>query len=255
MTVEEFICPLTAGIDKIIVRITDRMNETITGGGGMTLTLPHASSCEQENSQEQRKIFGTVAAVTRVLSDTPILMTRTPNKVTEAEWKYMHDIALEVRVNDKVYFSYLQLTDNTWLGKTAFGEDMYAIPYNEVFAVVRDGEIIPIGGHILVSPVYEDGVEELSMPDGTKVFGRQNGWGMVVSLNEKPMDNCGYIQHVGTPLKGDDACLRKGMMIAFLPRKKFYNEIEGKGYWVMRQEDALIEIVSTDGMKPFQAYG
>jgi len=97
------------------------------------------------------------------------------------------DIIPEWEVNDTVYFRFwANVSDNVMF---VDGELLYKVWLGDVFAVERDGEVIPIGGHVFLTLPQSTSTKEsnlLCIPETTE-FDR------------------GIIAHIGTPLKKSSA--------------------------------------------------
>jgi co-chaperonin GroES (HSP10) len=138
-------------------------------------------------------------------------------------------ISAEIQVGDKAYIHY-----NTFLRTENYIStlDAWKVAYEDVFCVVRDGEIIPIGGWCLVEPELrkvDTGIfdTKITLEDGT-ILGED-----IILKSE----TSGTLAHIGTPRKGwtFDPPLIQGDKVAFSDHDAFENTIEGKAYYCMLQ--------------------
>jgi co-chaperonin GroES (HSP10) len=163
-------------------------------------------------------------------------------------WKPEHvtcaDIVPEVQVGDKIYFHYLTIDKSNELT----GEDgctYYKLRYNNIFCVVRDGRIIPIGGYILLESVYDDDVEKLPETITEKgerlnaMMVKRSKTGIIIDHHVKPKAVEGIVRHVGTPLRVNRCEIAPGHVVAFELNSDLKVPIEGKEYYVIPYRDIL----------------
>ena len=114
---------------KVIIQVEKKMADWNLRG---SLYLPDVNNSNPKDLIEHYvTIYGDVIAAP-------------PNEVYRG-------ISQEVVAGDVVYFHYNSLPnkDNAFI---LDGKLVYKIDYQDIFCVVRDGEIIPIGGWLLVEP-------------------------------------------------------------------------------------------------------
>lgn len=142
-------------------------------GNEVTLHADHTWH-EEKHFQCQLKVIGI-----------PDGMSSQMLRVGKGAYK-THDIQDRVRVGDIVVVDYVNLdSSNIYLIE---GKFITIVPYGHVFCYIRDGNIVPVGGHILLSK--KDQVEEYSS---------------VIIIPEKKVVNETFIlEHIGLPLKGCD---------------------------------------------------
>lgn len=141
-------------------------------------------------------------------------------------------IEQEVRVGDEVVLHYNSIDENQSFEHE--GETLYLVPYDYIFAVIRDGEIVMIGGRVLCLPIYE-GVEE----DGMVVKKTESG--IITDINVKHDLKKAILSHIGTPLKNCKTLpVNTGDLVWYDKDADFENTIMGKKYFVMTQEDLLM---------------
>lgn len=131
-------------------------------------------------------------------------------KRVETKWAE-NDFQVNVKVGDKLYFNYQTLLDENNCIEHE-GQEYWAVEYFQALAVVRDGEIIPVGSHILVEPIDEEVTHSfLYIPE----------------LAQKKETNRGKV------FKSNLAEIPTGSIVEYDPVGKFENEIEGKKLYVM----------------------
>ena len=157
---------------------------------------------------------------------------------------------IEVRPGDKIYFHYLGLHDNNYLGKDRKGNSIYMIPYDTIFCIVRKKKICMINGYVLVEPFFGKDYQDIAIPEynsfmkpiGTRTIKvKMNDDGLVLDIGEKPKYRQGTIKHIGAHIKNDFK-LKAGDKVIFGDGCEFKNTIEGKEYNVMKQWDVLATI-------------
>jgi len=186
----------------ILVQVEKRFNDVFEAPDGMIL-FKHLL---EDGNKEQDVIIH--APVVAIPDDIP----------TSGFAKGIHK---DVRVGDEVYFKYLSLlSEENWI-PTEDGK-FWRIPYQDVFCAVRDGDIIPIGGWVLVEPVKEKAVSTFLIdPFKDKV------------KNE----TVGIVRHIGKPRMGMPDMQRIVGEAIFFPKDcAFENEIEGTVYYCMEQK-------------------
>ena len=159
------------------------------------------------------------------------------------EWVTCADIVPEVQPGDKVYFHYLTVDGSNEV-KGEYGRSYYKLRYNNIFCVVREGKIIPIGGWVLLEPKYDEGVEVLPaisekgnrLPELTA---KRTKTGIIYEANVKPKAIEGIVRHVGTPLKVDTCELQPGDVVSYELNANMVVPIEGKDYYVIPYRDIL----------------
>lgn len=149
--------------------------------------------------------------------------------------KYIDSIVEEVKKGDRIYFYYTQISEHNlleWDGKI-----YYKVPYTQIICSIRNGEIIMIGGHTLLTPYYGGDIVEETI-GGHKVFGTKTSFGIFLPV-DKPEERKGIVEHVGTPLIEDECNISVGDLVLFPANYDVRNTIEGKEYYTMRQHEIL----------------
>lgn len=136
-----------------------------------------------------------------------------PNRVITADFD--PDFQVNVLPGDKLYFNFGVLLDLDNL-VIEDGEEYWAVDYFQAIAVVRDGQVIPVGSHILIEPIEEEVTHStLIIPE----------------LAQKKETNMGIVY------ASNDASIPVGATVEFDPIGKFENEIEGKNLFAMYNQN------------------
>ena len=127
------------------------------------------------------------------------------------------DFVYNVQVGDKIYLNYGVIIDESNLIEHE-GKEYWLVDYFMALAVVRDGQVFPVGEHILIEPMEEEVNHDfLVIPDMAKkkVLTR----GKVFSSNDPEIPN--------------------GSIVSFEDMGMFENEIEGMKLFVMFNSNIL----------------
>ncbi len=145
-----------------------------------------------------------------------------------------------IQDGDEIYFRYMNIADETSYlekGVTDFSEKrILRIPYHDVFAIVRDGKIIPVGDWVLGSKYIDGDGEDMDM-GVTTIKVKYTASGLVESINDKPSTHKSVVRYYsGTDLKaGDIIFSRIGI--------NFENEVNGETFYCFQktfQVDAVL---------------
>lgn len=160
------------------------------------------------------------------------------------KYKFMRDIKQEIQVNDKIYFKWrgYYTKHNCIAVSSDKSMYIYKIPYDFIFCAVRNGEIIPIGSHVLIEPELEN-LEETLMPtyfpfndeNGKPVAKPKSEW-IATKMFPENKDRQGVVAHVGSPMIGEECHLKAGDKIIYKNSIKNLIPIEGKKFIVLRQD-------------------
>ncbi|GEM_PF-3257412 len=144
-----------------------------------------------------------------------------PRKLDTRHYAYRGLELGEIEVGDTIYFHYLGLTKENRLDTE--DQDLYAIPYHEIFCKVNEGAITALNGWTLVEPV---------------IVKSDSAWVGIGS--ERVSTQEGILCFIGQP-KTDQPALnvKAGDRVVFSKNADFINTIEDKEYFVMQQEDLL----------------
>jgi co-chaperonin GroES (HSP10) len=147
---------------------------------------------------------------------------------------FLKDIQEAVRVGDILYFHF-----NSILPDNCVDPDKghYIINMEQIFCILRDGEMIMYGGRVLAEPIYDDDVED---EGGIKV--RKTASGIIKEINVQHNLKKAKLSYIGNPLRGERTLdVSPGDTIYYDTDADFENVIEGKKYFCMIQEDILMK--------------
>lgn len=166
----------------------------------------------------------------------------------------LEDFNPDIQKGDKVYIHFNQIFDGNFLWKDEEGMLIYKVIAAMIFCSIRDGEIIPHFGHMLVKPYFEE-AEDITYGEGSSeitVKGRLTESGLVKEINVKPEYLIGVVHHVGSPVGFWPESISTGERILFLKKSEFDNVIEGEEYYVMKQWDTVAKFdEKLDAYVPF----
>ena len=193
---------------KIAVRVSEKYNDEVTFNNGSKLYLDVTF-----NPEHHVTICGEVVALPR------------------GEWcanTHGDLMAQELQIGDIVYFNYLTVDKENLI----FGEDdIYTAQLEDCFCYVRSDGISAISNYILVEP------HETAEMHGSIYLGEP-----------KMSEEEGYVRFISKPLKDkEDLGLVPGDHIRFHERYAFLNTIEGKKFYIMRQDDVMGKIIENIG--------
>lgn len=127
------------------------------------------------------------------------------------------DFVCNVKKGDKLYLNYGVIVDESNCLEQD-GKEYWMVDYYQALAAVRDGEIIPVGEHILIEPIVEEVKHDtLIIPEMSKK--KVTTKGKVFASNDPEIPN--------------------GSTVLFESRGMFENEIEGKKLFVMFNSNIL----------------
>ena len=140
-------------------------------------------------------------------------------------------IAQEIKIGDEVVLHFNSINEHMCVDEE---QQLYLVPYDYIFSVIRDGEIVMIGGRVLCEPIT-DAVEE----DGMKVKKTESG--IIQEINVKHDLKKATLTHIGTPMLDRPVLdVKAGDTVWYPKDADFENVINGKTYFVMIQEDLLM---------------
>lgn len=147
---------------------------------------------------------------------------------TLADWKQ------ECLPGDKIYIDYTAI-----MPENEVEPGVYKIRYDNVLAVVRDGEIIPIGGYCLLEPSMQTEEEFTKEISGIKIW---------LQADAKPRYLRGILHHGPAELRGKE--------VYYVPNADWANVIEGKLYYAVREKDIFgYNELTTDMKTKFKPLG
>lgn len=221
----------------VIVELESVYKKTQSVGGvELLLDVPILKDGEQVffNKRERLESFGTVISVPQI----------------QPKDGHGNEIESIIKEGDKIYFRYMNVADTrAYLEKSVsdFSEKFtIRVPYEDVFCIVRDGQILPVGEWILGEAFIDGDGQDMDMPTGnggtTTIKVTYTKSGLVESVNDKVSINKAIVRHVGS-LKNKPSVLKKGDIIFSKIGVNFENTIEGKSYYCFLesfQVDAVI---------------
>lgn len=176
--------------NKIFVQIEKKFQDEVVTESGITFYKDTSF-----NPEENSTVSGIVVGVPTVV-----------DKVNVSP-----DFKHNVLVGDKLYFNFNVVLDNDNL-IVHEGQEYWTVDYWNAIALVRDGQIIPVGDYILIDPIQEEVISSLLIiPDAYKK--KEGNRGVVFSSNSPDLP-------VGAEVEYD-------------PIGKFWNIIEGKRVYCM----------------------
>ena len=190
----------TPVLNTVLVRCSNTYQDEVTVGD--TKLLLDTSF----RPEWHRKIAAEVVAV--------------PRKLDTRHYAYRGLELGEIEAGDTIYFHYFGLMEEN---RVSADQELYAIPYHEIFCKVSEGVITALNGWVLVEPLVVSG-----------------GSDWIQEASEKLSDQEGILRFIGQP-KTDQPALnvKAGDRVVFSKNADFINTIEDKEYFVMQQEDLL----------------
>lgn len=129
----------------------------------------------------------------------------------------IQDFHYNVKDGDRLYLNYGVVNDPSNLIEHD-GKEYWMVDYFMALAVVRDGNIIPVGEHILIEPIEE----EVS-----------NDHIIIPEMSRKKIVNRGKV------FASNDESIPVGSTVMFEEQGMFENEIEGRKLFVMFNSNIL----------------
>lgn len=143
---------------------------------------------------------------------------------------------MEVLPGDIIYFHYLVIMncirDNKFV--VCNGVPYFMVSYGSMFCCKRAGDVIPLNGYLLASPISEEATEQIG------------GIYLPESLQNKNRKVTGVVKHIGSPLKGqknmayvgDTICFTKSANVPL--QYELHNNFEGvQTYYRMKHDNVL----------------
>jgi co-chaperonin GroES (HSP10) len=176
--------------NKIFVQIEKKFQDEIVTDSGITFYKDTSF-----NPEENSTVSGIVVGIPTVVDK---------NNVTP-EFKH------NVLVGDKLYFNFNVVLDSDNL-IIHDDQEYWTVDYWNAIAIVRDGQVIPVGDYILIDPIQEEVTSSLLIiPDAYKK--KEGNRGVVYASNSPDLP-------AGTEVEYDKI-------------GKFWNIIEGKRVYCM----------------------
>jgi hypothetical protein len=173
------------------------------------------------------------------------------------KYKYSSDIEPDVQIGDRIYFKPRTLNNKANLMGTLKDENgkplkyIYKVPYENIFCAVRDGNINMIGAWTLLDPIIESW-ESILKPTyypyknqlGEPIERPKKEW-IQTKVAPQHDNQVAKIAHIGKPLKGDYCDFESGMKVIYRKQvKTFFQNVEGKKYIVLGQDQLMCEVIS-----------
>jgi len=152
-------------------------------------------------------------------------------------------IRQEIFPGDKIYFHYLSADEQEMMIHPENGRKMLRVPESSIFCIVRNGEIIPFGGHVLAKPIYSEDIKEIDV-DGKKIMARVSDSGLVTSTEVSYIKNSSKVCYIGDSLNGEDLGVKAGDTVVMEINSHKEYEIEGENYHIYEQTDMLCTILN-----------
>lgn len=150
---------------------------------------------------------------------------------------YLKMVQDSPQVGDTLYFHFNAILPDRRIDLDLYSKPLYLIGMDNIFAMVRNGDVIMFGSRILTEPVYDDDVE---YDHGIRV--RKTKSGIISEINVRHNLKKARLTHIGNPLKNEkQPDIAIGDVIFYDKDADFENEVEGKNYFCMMQEDILMK--------------
>ena len=134
------------------------------------------------------------------------------------------DCDIDIKVGDTIYFHFLAIqyeqfgrASQTYLNRDEEGYEYHQIKVDNLMAVVRDGNLIPLLGRVFAKPL-----KDLDL--------NKNGF-MLMQRNKLIQ---GKVTHIGSPIGDQTADISVGDEVVYLKHAEFENDFEGEDYYVMK---------------------
>lgn len=152
----------------------------------------------------------------------------------------IHSVAsIQERIEegDTVYFHFNAIDAESRMELDVQKKPFYTVHYSSIFCYVRNGLITMVGSRVLAEPVYDD---DVTIDGGIRV--KKTRSGIITEINVKHNIKKARLVNIGNPLRGNKLPdVKPGEIIYYSQDADFENEIEGKTYFVMYQEDLLMK--------------
>ncbi len=246
--------------DFIIVKMSSPFENhaKFKGVGGKEIHLDH-----RFDPMVHARIYGEVVSVPKRISKIPITQDHNGSPgyhgMSKYKYRYMSDIEPEAKVGDRLYFHFNSAINKAnWVDVQGSGDDKtwyVRIRYDAALCVVREGNIIMIGGWVLCEPDFETW-EDILLPVPMVVNGKpmldKNG-----EIILKPKDQWiqkkvapeakalrAYVRHIGEPLKGDVCENKQGDHIVYRRMADWKIRVEGQEFYCIRMSHILGTLIA-----------
>ena len=154
----------------------------------------------------------------------------------------------DIEEGDKIYFNYNSLLDMDYL-KVDNGWQYYHVYADAVQCYVREGEVFPSFGTLLIEPYYGEDLEDIELDIDDKksmIKGKVSASGLITSLVNDPEYLHGIVSKVGDFRFLPDDSFAEGDHVLFVKNSDWTNKIEGKEYYIMKEWDVMAKIVDDE---------
>lgn len=178
------------------------------------------------------------------------LKTYRPTQYSKRIQSYFNQ-KVNVKLGDKIYFHYLTVDPENFMGRNEKGKLVYKVQYSQIFCKTKTlGGFKALNAYAIVDKIDNDmGFKPISAGMGQKVMARTRKVmdpkgrlvDMVVGIDMKRMTHHGRIIELSHDLQADRMRneVRNGDYIAFTALSEFENKIEDKTYYVMKSWDIV----------------
>jgi len=144
------------------------------------------------------------------------------------------DQPIQGKPGDKVYFHYLALSDDSYMGQDPDHNRYYRVPYDSCFCFVRGATTLMVNGYMQVEPFWNEDYQEIEV-DGKIVRGKLKG-NLVVGMVEAPEYRTGTIRRRGLNYGADTRdTIEERDIVIYSKGSEFKNTVEGKEVYLMQQ--------------------
>jgi co-chaperonin GroES (HSP10) len=201
--------------DHVLVEVEREWNQEIKGKHGIV-----GVTFENEIERGLGAIrTGKVVATPRGLSDSHAVL----------------GIQDTFEVGDKVYFHFNSIDADSRMETDIEKKPNYLVHCGSIFCIVRNGKIIMYASRVLAEPIFDDDVVE---DGGIRV--KKTKSGIITEINVGHNTKKARLSYIGNPLAHQSPVdVAPGEVIYYTRDADFENEIEGKIYFCMLQEDLL----------------
>jgi co-chaperonin GroES (HSP10) len=166
------------------------------------------------------------------------VVTNVPRGISQHH--YLSLIQQKVEIGDTVYFHFNSVSEDTKVQLSVYDKPSYLVHLENVFAILRNGKIIMYADRVFCEPVFDDDI--VTLEDGMKV--KKSKSGIITQINVSHNMKRAILSHIGYPLKGRNKTeVEPGDKVYYEKDADFENEIEGKVYFCMIQDDILLKEV------------
>lgn len=169
-------------------------------------------------------------------------------------YKVMSDIEPDCRVGSKIWFKWRVLHNHNNLiaetkNKQGEREYIFRCGYDHIYCTIKDGKILPIGGHIFLEPILEDfddilikTYSNIKGPDGKFILKDKKFW-IQSKVIPQQRDRQAIVRHIGKPLRGETQYLKENDRVLYKPSLKNLLTIEGKRYFVIPADQIIAKLI------------